>query len=494
MDHEKRNSSSDDESLIKQDEAFKYLKKKNINLTESITDLPSKLKFKIDIRVMTILSAIYFLQFIDKFLLNYAAVMGIKDNLVGNQFNNLSTIFYVAQVAFEAPVCWALQKFPPATTIATCVTLWGIVVACHAACDTYASLMVIRALLGALEAVVVPGLVSISVMWYTKNEQMRRVGVWSVQSGTASIVGGLLSFAFQHVTNARLQSWQIYYLVMGVITFLAGLVTFIVLPNNPMSARFLSEDEKLIVLEHIRENQTGTETKHFKKNQLVELFFKDPHTWPMFFLTVMSMCATGALGTFSVTIISQFGFTSKESALVQMPVGVAVIISILGATYLSSKVGHRTWISISLLVPSIVGYIMLLSLGDNPKNKVGKLLAIYLLQPGTCIISMIFAWNGANTAGYTKKLARNCFTMIGFALGCLIGPQMFRIEDAPNYYPAKIALLVLTSVCIPTCMLIRWISKKQNAKREKKERVEMPCNYEFMDLTDIENPFFRYSY
>lgn len=44
---------------------------------------------------MQFFMAIYFLQYLDRTLLNYAAVMGIKSHLKGNQFSDLGTIFYV---------------------------------------------------------------------------------------------------------------------------------------------------------------------------------------------------------------------------------------------------------------------------------------------------------------------------------------------------------------------------------------------------------------
>jgi hypothetical protein len=50
------------------------------------------LRWKIDLRVMPLLMSIYFLQYLDKTLLNYAAVMGIKNYLKGNEYNNLGTM------------------------------------------------------------------------------------------------------------------------------------------------------------------------------------------------------------------------------------------------------------------------------------------------------------------------------------------------------------------------------------------------------------------
>lgn len=472
------------------DEAIKFLSDTKVTiLSDGPSKYPKKLIRKIDWRIMTVMCGSYFLQFLDKNLLNYAGVMGIKKNLKGNQFADLGTIFYAAYIFAEPLSDYCLQVLPTGKFLSCCIIAWGVVVACHAACHTYASLMVVRTLLGFFESSLSPGLIVISSMWYNKQENLQRTGLWVSTAGLSVIVGGLLSFGFQHI-HSDFESWRIFFLVMGVITIAFGIFTYFFLPNNPTSASFLTEEEKILVLEHIRGNQTGTETKKFKIKQIKELLFKDKHTWPLFFLTTISMISTGALGTWSVTIIASFGFSNEIAALVQMPVGAAMVIAILTESYLCSYIGRRTLIFTGMCVPGIVGYIILLT----TKNKVANLIAIYLNMGSTGVIALLYSWNSANTAGHTKKLARNGLTMIAFSLGSLIGPQLFRAHEKPDYRSAKVTLLITSIVCVPLSLLVGLISKRENEKKDNEGPVSLPPNYEFKDLTDIENPNFRYSY
>ena len=70
---------------------------------------------------------------------------------------------------------------------------------------------------------------------------------------------------------------------------------------------FSNDGEKVEVIEHIRDNQTGIENKKIKKDHIKELFLHDKLTWPMILLTACSQISTGAIGTFSVTITGTLG-------------------------------------------------------------------------------------------------------------------------------------------------------------------------------------------
>ena len=84
----------------------------------------------------------------------------------------------------------------------------------------------------------------------------------------ASIVGALISYGFQFYVGHAFKSWQIMFLIVGLITVIVGVVVIVVMPDNPMSARRLTHAERVAAVERLRENQTGVENKHFKPYQL----------------------------------------------------------------------------------------------------------------------------------------------------------------------------------------------------------------------------------
>lgn len=74
-----------------EDAALQFLRENEIGVVADFNETKA-LRWKIDLRIMPLLMTIYFLQYLDKTLLNYASVMGIKQHLKGNEYNNLGTM------------------------------------------------------------------------------------------------------------------------------------------------------------------------------------------------------------------------------------------------------------------------------------------------------------------------------------------------------------------------------------------------------------------
>jgi MFS family permease len=68
--------------------------------------------------------------------------------------------------------------------------------------------------------------------------------LWFLGLGVTQIIGGILSFAFQHV-RCSFASWRMMFLVMGLITVIVCFATRFYLPDTPMQAKWLSDDENV---------------------------------------------------------------------------------------------------------------------------------------------------------------------------------------------------------------------------------------------------------
>ncbi|KAG8166922.1 hypothetical protein KVR01_002611 [Diaporthe batatas] len=430
--------------------------------TTVMTDVDEKsLVRKIDWRIVPLMWACYNLQYLDKTLVNYANVMDLKEDTGINtdQFSQLALVFYVTYLAFEFPTGYLMQRLPTAKYLGANVILWGLMTALVSTAKDWAGLVTLRVLLGIFEAAVAPALILVTTMWYKKGEQPQRMGLWYLGTSTGVIIGALASFGFQHYTSKAFTSWQIMFLVFGLITMAVGALVIWVVPDNPMKCKFLTRDEKVWAVERLRENKTGVENKHFKAYQAWECF-KDPQTWLISLITISSNVPNGAVSSYQAAIIKSFGYTSKETALLSVPSGVITGISVLSATYMAGRFNLRGPIIIAyLLVGGVVGGSLLAFTANGSKG--AKLAGNYLTNIVGASLPLLYSYSGANYSGHTKKVTMNAVLLMSFCkmirssvgrktpavrltescpgLGNIIGPLTFRGKDGPDYIPAKVS-------------------------------------------------------
>ncbi|PLB45518.1 allantoate permease [Aspergillus steynii IBT 23096] len=476
-------------AAIKADAALDFLRSEE-TITFSEED-EKKLVRKIDWMIVPLMWAIYFLQYQDKILINYASVMGFLEdtNMRTDQFSNLALAFYVSYLFFEFPTGYLMQRFPTAKYLGLNVTLWGLLTTLNCTAKNFPGLIVLRILLGCFESAVAPALILITSMWYKRDEQPKRMGFWYLGTGTATIVGALVAYGLLFYTGDHFRSWQIMFLIFGLITMAVGVTVILVFPDNPMSSR-LSHSEKIMAIERLRENRTGIENKQFKREQFLEVF-TDPQTYLLIVVVTASNVPNGAVSSFSALIIKNFGFSTKETELLTIPGGLVSVISILVGTHLAGRFDQRCLCVIGILACGLLGGCLL----AFAPTQAAKLAGNYLTNCIGASLPLMYSLAGANVAGHTKKVAMNAIVLMSFCLGNILGPLTFRTKDEPDYIPAKIAIVATVAVAILFTVILKIYYIYENRRRDRKgEGLQHQENSEFLDLTDMKNLEFRYKH
>jgi MFS family permease len=181
---------------------------------------------------------------------------------------------------------YILTKVPAGKWLGINVALWGIATACTAAATDYTTLLVARIFLGICEAPVVPALTIVSSQWYTKSEQGPRFAFWYSGLGIGQVIGGLLSFAFQHVTSTSFQGWRMMFVVLGCVTVILGVATFFLIPDSPSTAAFLTEAEKAKIVQHVGYDTKGAVSSRFNSKQIMDAL-TDPQLLLLSLMTIL---------------------------------------------------------------------------------------------------------------------------------------------------------------------------------------------------------------
>ncbi|PYI25855.1 MFS general substrate transporter [Aspergillus indologenus CBS 114.80] len=425
---------------------------------------------RIDWRILPTMFLTYLLQFLDKVALNYANVMGMQDDLKmqGNDFSWLATGFFIAYAVAEIPQAgFMLQRYPVTKVLGVNILCWGVLLCCSAAAQNFAGMMALRVILGALEAVIAPALTMYTSMWYTRAESTPRYGLWYCGLGTGQIVGGLISFAAQHTApTLAFHGWRIMFVVIGGVNILAALLVLLVLPVTPAAAGFLSASDKARVAQRLQQEQAGgvEGEKGLRPRSFLDAF-ADLQTALLVLLTILITIPSGVITTFSSILIKEFGYNSKESALLNMPSGVVSIVATMGSTLAIAR-GYSRWLAINLLLlPTLLGACLMSFLPAS--NQAGCLAGIYLVNTTVAPLALIFAWTGANYKGYSMKVAGSTLVSAGFSIANIIGPQTFQARDAPEYIPAKITIVAVNTGAIVISTTLRVVYGRRNARANR---------------------------
>jgi MFS family permease len=131
----------------------------------------------------------------------------------------------------------------------------------------------------------------ITAQWYTKSEQAPRFAFWHAAPGVGQIIGALFSFGFQAVPkDYPIHGWRLMFIALGIITLFVAVATYLWLPDSPMNAKFLSDHEKVALLNHVSINMTGIVNHKMRPKELLE-GFADIQVW-LLFLGLAMVCPT----------------------------------------------------------------------------------------------------------------------------------------------------------------------------------------------------------
>ncbi|KAF9883409.1 hypothetical protein FE257_003492 [Aspergillus nanangensis] len=469
-----------------------------------------KLLWKIDLWLLPLMWVCYGTQQTDKTSLSVQAVFGIREDtgLVGEQYNWLSTVFYLSYMVGEAPGNWLMQKCHTGKFLSIVIVLWGVVVLCIAFAKNFAHLMVLRTFQGLLECTISPTFMLITGAWYTSQEHTLRSLIWGTSNAGMNILAGLSMYGIGlHAEKhpGGLAAWKGISFLLGALTITCGIIVWFIL-GTPREVRWLNEEEKRAAIARVVSNQTGSDREkrsEFKWEQ-VWITLKDPQTYFFFFVTIINALPNGANTTFSKLIWKSFGFTPLETLLKgSTPYYCVSICWFLIVGYITLKKPNlRFLMMMCSLVPAFSG---MMALAFLPQDSMKWLRwGMYILQVfGSLPGLMIWTFLPSNVAGRTKKTVTATIIFIAYCVGNAVGAQMFVASDAPKYIKGLTACAVL--YCVEFCSMASWRFYYiwENGRRAKAIREQGISEEESLrlgkanaeaDMTDRENIHFKYKY
>ena len=186
---------------------------------------------KVAWRLLPLLVVCYFLSFLDRVNIGYAALtMNTDLGLSASAYGLGAGIFFIGYLLFEVPSNILLKRFGARAWIARIMISWGIISACMALVTGETSFYVLRFLLGFAEAGFFPGIVYYLSVWFPAAWRARIIGSFLIALPLSSILGAPVSTLILGMDHLGLAGWQWLFVIEGLPTVLMGIVVLLVLP------------------------------------------------------------------------------------------------------------------------------------------------------------------------------------------------------------------------------------------------------------------------
>ncbi|MCJ1380519.1 hypothetical protein MMC17_003627 [Xylographa soralifera] len=429
---------------------------------------------KIDFRVLPMLFIIYIMAFLDRVNISNALTMNLpKDlNLIGTQENIALTIFFVPYVLFEIPSNILLKKFKPHIWLSGCILAFGIIMLAQGFVHSYQGLLATRFLLGLAECGIFPGSFYLLSFWYKREEAQKRFTWYWCSVLVSSAFGGLLASAIANMNGVGgLSNWRWIFILEGIITILVGIVAFFLVADFPRDAKWLTENERNVVL--ARTSKSGSLLEKITAKDIVHFFsdFKNILGGVIYFSMIVPIYS---FAYFAPTIIKTFGYSTVQTQLHTVPPVAAALGLALTVAYLSDRTRLRSPYIMLCLVLTTTGLAMLISVHNSFSVEYGGLCLIamgaYAAGP------MVICWYVMNLHGHAQRSIGTAW-LIGFGnTGGIVATFAFLSTDAPRYTKGYTACLAVTAVGILAVMaygFLVWLENKRLKATSKEEEEEV---------------------
>lgn len=430
-------------------------------------------------RLIPLLFACYVAAFLDRVNVGFAKLQMAGDLAFSDAVYGFGAgVFFFGYFLFEVPSNLILSKIGARVWIARIMITWGIISACFmftgvmrwgpisaalGLSDPEFTFYLLRFLLGAAEAGFFPGVILYLTYWFPAARRARMVGLFMTAVAVSNVFGGPVSGAIMQFMDgvAGWRGWQWLFMIEAAPSLLIGFAVLALLPNGPREARWLSEDERTIIVTRVEEDEAG---KHARggRHALLDVF-RDGRVWALALVYFCGNVCFYGINFWMPTIIQEFGLAPTDYFNVGLisiiPWGAALVAQVTWSSH-SDRTGERRWHAAGGLLLAMSGLLVLAFVGHNA---VASIIALAFVAAGTLGYTAVF-WtlptsflSGAAAAGGIAWI-----NSVG-NLGGHFGPDLIgRIRTATGGESAS-AFLALACAALLGALIVLALPKTQRA-------------------------------
>lgn len=354
-----------------------------------------------------------------------------------------------------------------------CIVAWAIVSGSTAATSSPAGLLVVRFVLGLVEAPFFPGAVYYLSCWYTKRELGVRMAML--------ICGLLLSNSFAGLISAgilsgmsgvgSLAAWRWLFILEGAVTAVVGTIAFFVLPDYPSTTEWLSREEKIVAQCRLAADAGSEEMLAESEEQVsiwtgVALAVKDYRVW-LFACLQMATTASISFSHFFPTLIQGLGFKNNTTVLLlTSPPYLFSFIWALSFAWDADRRQKRSPHAAISAITAIIATVVTITLSDQQWPRYA--MTFFVCSGTFGIYSTTYTWLSSTIVKPPVKRAAAIGVANTLANIASLFANYFWLDKYEPYFRQSWACILSFQVVGLVCILaLRHFLKKSNAEFNK---------------------------
>jgi D-galactonate transporter len=431
---------------------------------------------KVAWRLIPFLFICYIVAFLDRVNVGFAKLQMAPDLKFSDAVYGFGAgVFFIGYFIFEVPSNVILDRVGARVWIARIMITWGIIssafmfthqihwgpIAAWFNCnDAEFTFYFLRFMLGVAEAGFFPGIILYLTYWFPGPRRAKMVALFMTAIAISNVVGSPISGAImQYMDGANgWRGWQWLFLLEGIPSVIIGILVFVLLPNGPKSARWLTDQEKDLVVHLVAEDDRAKKELG-QRHSFIDAF-KDGRVWALALVYFCGVVGFYAVNFWMPTIIQELGIDKadflKVGLLSMIPWGVAAVAMVVWGAH-SDRTGERRWHAASGLLVAMTGLLALTVVGHAP---IPSIIALTLVTAG--ILSWVATFWSLPTAFLSSTAAAAGIAWINSVgnLGGHFGPDLIgRIRTATGHTEA--AFYALAGIALLGALIIVLMPKAQ---------------------------------
>lgn len=204
--------------------------------------------------LMPIVFITYSLAYLDRANYGFAAASGMAHdlNITPGLSSLLGALFFLGYFFFQVPGAIYAEKHSVKKLIFVSLILWGSLASLTGVVSNAYWLIVIRFMLGVVEAVVMPAMLVYLCHWFTRAERSR--------ANTFLILGNPVTMLWMSVVSGYLvqhYSWRWMFIVEGLPAVLWAFIWWRLADDRPQQAKWLTAADKQALQDALQAEQHG---------------------------------------------------------------------------------------------------------------------------------------------------------------------------------------------------------------------------------------------